>query len=69
MKKRIAAIDVGSSEIRMSIWEVEENTGKFTVLEELRVHVTLGKDIFDKARIDNDSIDEAILILKRYKRL
>ncbi|MBP5706101.1 MAG: HD domain-containing protein, partial [Spirochaetales bacterium] len=69
MKKRIAAIDVGSSEIRMSIWEVGENTNKIKVLEELRVHVTLGKDIFDKARIDTDSIDESILILKRYKRL
>ena len=69
MKKRIAAIDVGSSAIRMSLWEIGDNLDHITVLEELRVHVTIGKDIFDKGRIDTDSIDESILILKRYKRL
>ncbi|HOV14511.1 MAG TPA: hypothetical protein PK771_09530, partial [Spirochaetota bacterium] len=64
---RIAAIDIGSSSIRMTIVEVIEK--KIIVLEDLRQPVRLGKDSFYKGKISRSTINETILILKKYKKL
>ncbi len=64
---RIAAIDIGSSSIRMSIAELTDKG--LTLLESLRQPVRLGKDTFYKGKISRHTTNEAILILKKYKRL
>ncbi len=66
-KTRIAAIDIGSSSIRMTIAEVVEK--RLNILEDLRQPVRLGKDSFCRGKIARSTINEAIFILKRYKKL
>lgn len=66
-KFKIAAIDIGSSSIRMTIAEVIDK--KINILEDLRQHVRLGKDTFYKGRISRSTINETIMILKKYKKL
>jgi len=64
---RVAAIDIGSSAIRMTIAEIIND--KVNILEELRQPVRLGKDSFHKGKILRPTINEAILVLKKYKKL
>lgn len=62
-----AAIDIGSSSIRMTICEIAQND--FNILEELRQPVKLGKDCFYNGKISRPTIDESTSILKKFKRL
>ncbi len=66
-KENIAAIDIGSSSIRMTICEVTKN--EYDVLEKLRRPVRLGKDCFYNGKISRQIINECVLILKKYKKL
>ena len=66
-KNRVAAIDIGSRAIRMTIAEVVND--KIEILEEVSLSVRLGKDSFDKGRILRPTIDESIQILRKYKNL
>lgn len=65
--ERMAAIDIGSSAIRMTIVEIANDN--IEILEELRQPVRLGKDSFNKGKILRPTIDESIQILKKYKSL
>lgn len=66
-KQIIAAIDIGSSSIRMTIAEVSDL--EVNILEELRQPARLGKDTFHKEKILRTTIDDCISILKKYKKL
>ena len=66
-KNRIAAIDIGSSSIRMSIAETID--GKINILEELRHPVKLGYDTFNKGKIARNTLNDAVLILKNFKKI
>ncbi|HBD93347.1 MAG: hypothetical protein A2015_10475 [Spirochaetes bacterium GWF1_31_7] len=66
-KKIVAAIDIGSSSIRMIISEIID--GEVEVIDSVRHTVRLGKDSFYKGKIFRTTIDECIEILSRYKRL
>ncbi|MDR0993359.1 MAG: HD domain-containing protein [Verrucomicrobiota bacterium] len=64
----IAAIDIGSSAIRLDIGEVGAQ-GDVRILESLRHGVQLGRDVFTKGRIQQDTLRRSISVLKNYDRL
>lgn len=66
-KNVVAIIDIGSSSIKMKIYEISSSGIK--VLEDVRQHVTLGNDSFYEGSISRKSINDCVTILKRYKRL
>lgn len=64
----IAAIDIGSSSIRMKIAELKIDNS-IEVLDVLRLPVRLGKDTFYRGKIQRKTINECVNILKKYKNL
>lgn len=67
-RRVVAAIDIGSSALRLDIGEVGAQGG-VRVLESLRQGVRLGKDVFTKGRIQQDTLRRCVAILKNYARL
>ena len=67
-KRVVAAIDIGSSALRLDIGEVGAQ-GDVRLLESLRHSVRLGKDVFSKGRIQQDTLRRCVSILKNYNRL
>ncbi len=67
-KRVVAAIDIGSSALRLDIGEVGAQ-GDVRLLESLRHSVRLGKDVFSKGRIQQDTLRRCVSILKNYSRL
>lgn len=65
--KCVAAIDIGSRSIRMTIAQI--NGSDLEILDELQQAVRLGKDSFYKGKISRTTIDEAIAILNRFKKI
>lgn len=65
--KKVAAIDIGSSSIRMIIAEI--TNGEIEVVDSVRQTVRLGKDSFYKGKIYRTTIDECVAILSRFKKL
>lgn len=65
--KCVAAIDIGSRSIRMTIAQI--SGGELEVLDELQQAVRLGKDSFYKGKISRTTIDESITILNRFKKI
>lgn len=65
--EKIAAIDIGSSAIRMTISEIHEEST--VVIEELKSPVALGNDFFKYGKIKRKTINECVTLLKRYKTL
>jgi len=64
----VAAIDIGSSAIRLDIGEIGPQ-GDIRLLESLRHGVRLGKDVFARGRIQQDTLRRCIAILKNYAQL
>lgn len=64
----IAAIDVGSSAIRMELAEVGQE-GNLRVLESLARGVTLGKDSFTSRHLSEESIQTACKVLSDFSRV
>ncbi len=67
-RRVVAAIDIGSSALRLDIGEVGAQGG-VRLLESLRQGVRLGKDVFTKGRIQQDTLRRCVAILKNYARL
>ena len=67
-RRLVAAIDIGSSAVRLDIGEVREQ-GEVRLLESLRHGVRLGRDVFTQGRIQQDTLRRCITILKNYARL
>ncbi len=67
-RRVVAAIDIGSSALRLDIGEVGAQ-GDVRLLESLRHGVRLGKDVFTKGRIQQDTLRRCLAILKNYSRL
>jgi len=59
----VAAIDVGSNYIRMSIAEIDSE-GRINILEELIKPTNIGKDTFTTGRISAETIHDTCDILK-----
>jgi exopolyphosphatase/guanosine-5'-triphosphate,3'-diphosphate pyrophosphatase len=68
LRRLVAAIDIGSSAIRLDIGEIDAQGG-VRVLESLRHGVRLGKDVFVRGRIQQDTLRRCVAILKNYARL
>ncbi len=67
-RRVVAAIDIGSSALRLDIGEVGAQ-GEVRLLESLRHGVRLGKDVFTQGRIQQDTLRRCVAILKNYSRL
>lgn len=67
-RRVVAAIDIGSSALRLDIGEVAAQ-GDVRVLESLRHGVRLGKDVFGRGRIQQETLRRCVAILKNYGRL
>ena len=67
-RRVVAAIDIGSSAIRLDIGEVGAQ-GDVKLLESLRHGVRLGKDVFTKGRVEQDTLRRCVAILKNFARL
>ncbi|HAL92678.1 MAG TPA: exopolyphosphatase [Verrucomicrobia bacterium] len=67
-RRVVAAIDIGSSALRLDIGEVDAQGG-VKLLESLRHGVRLGKDVFTKGRVEQDTLRRCVAILKNYGRL
>ena len=67
-RRVVAAIDIGSSALRLDIGEVGAQ-GDVRLLESLRQGVRLGKDVFTKGRVEQDTLRRCVTILKNYSRL
>lgn len=68
VRRVVAAVDIGSSAIRLDIGEVMEQ-GNVRLLESLRHGVRLGKDVFTRGRIQQDTLRRSVSILKNFARL
>ena len=67
-RRVVAAIDIGSSALRLDIGEVGAQGG-VKLLESLRHGVRLGKDVFTKGRVEQETLRRCVAILKNYSRL
>ena len=67
-RRVVAAIDIGSSALRLDIGEVGAQ-GDVKLLESLRHGVRLGKDVFAKGRVEQETLRRCVAILKNYGRL
>ena len=67
-RRIVAAIDIGSSALRLDVAEVGAQ-GDVKLLESLRQGVRLGKDVFTKGRVEQDTLRRCVAILKNYGRL
>jgi exopolyphosphatase/guanosine-5'-triphosphate,3'-diphosphate pyrophosphatase len=63
---RLAAVDVGSNAIRFLAAEFRA-LGEYEVLEEERVGVRLGHDVFLTGRLTGDAVDAAVQAIGRFR--
>ncbi|HOU59365.1 MAG TPA: HD domain-containing protein [Kiritimatiellia bacterium] len=68
VRRLVAAIDIGSSALRLDIGEIGTQ-GSVRLLESLRHGVRLGKDVFTKGRVEQDTMRRCVAIMKNYSRL
>ncbi|MEC9091469.1 MAG: Ppx/GppA phosphatase family protein [Planctomycetota bacterium] len=64
--RTIAVIDIGATSIRMAIFQVN-STGAVRTLETLSQAVSLGKDSFLKGRIEYETIEDCVHVLKIFR--
>ena len=64
----IAAIDVGSNALRLTVGEVTD-AGKVTPVENMRVPVRLGEDVFSRGRLEEESILQIEEAFHRFQRV
>jgi exopolyphosphatase/guanosine-5'-triphosphate,3'-diphosphate pyrophosphatase len=65
---KIAAIDVGSNAIRMVVGEVDESW-QVNALENIRLPVRLGQDVFGRGRLEEKTIQQAEEAFLRFKHV
>ena len=65
---KIAAIDVGSNAMRMVVGEVDE-TWRVHVLENIRLPVRLGQDVFSKGYLEQEIIQQTEEAFLRFKHV
>ena len=63
-----AAIDIGSYEVSMKIFELSKRIG-FRELNDVRYSLELGKGAYANGRIDTEMLDVLCEILNDFKRL
>ncbi|MCA9234455.1 MAG: Ppx/GppA family phosphatase [Planctomycetales bacterium] len=68
MAPRLAAIDVGSNSIRLVVAEPQPG-GRYRVLDEERETTRLARALADGGRLDEQSIEESLAALRRFKEI
>jgi exopolyphosphatase/guanosine-5'-triphosphate,3'-diphosphate pyrophosphatase len=64
----LAVIDIGATSIRMAIGEINQS-GRVRTLENLSQAVGLGKDTFTDGAIRRSTIEQAVRVLKSYRKI
>jgi len=64
--KNLAAIDLGSNAIRMSVGYLTPKR-RFKLLEKMREPIRLGAEVFDQGRLSPQTIESTVLALKKFK--
>ncbi|MGA2222159.1 MAG: Ppx/GppA phosphatase family protein [Verrucomicrobiia bacterium] len=64
----LAVIDIGASAMRLRIAEIGVN-GEVRTLESLQHAVHLGKDTFTTGRIQTETVEECVKIMKGFRRI
>ena len=65
----ISAIDVGSNAIRMAVGRVNTTQDKVDVIENIRIPVRLGQDVFSKGHIGEPSMQAALDAFMRFHKI
>ena len=65
---KIAAIDVGSNAMRMVVGEVD-NFWQVNTLENIRLPVRLGRDVFSKGYLEQETIQQTEEAFRRFKHV
>ena len=65
---KISAIDVGSNAMRMVIGEVDE-TGQVHTIENIRLPVRLGQDVFSKGYLEEKTIQQTEEVFLRFRQM
>lgn len=65
--KTFAAIDVGSFELAMKIFEISPRAG-LREIDDIRHRIDLGTDTYTTGKISNERINELCEVLKNLKR-
>lgn len=65
--KLFAAIDVGSYELNLRIYEV--TTSGMSQVDDVRYRLDLGSDTYAKGKIENERVEELCKILKEFKAI
>lgn len=68
MPTTLAAIDIGSNAIRLSLGRIE-NDRKVTVTDNFREAVRLGRDAFTERAISDESMEAAVDTFKRFREI
>ena len=63
--KTFAAIDVGSYELAMKIFEISSKNG-IREIDYIRHRIDLGTDTFTTGKISNERVDELCRVLRDY---
>ena len=65
---KVAAIDVGSNAIRMTVGEVDDSW-KVKAIENIRLPVRLGQDVFTSGMLDETSMQQTLDAFRRFQRV
>lgn len=68
VRPRLAAIDVGTNTIRLTVAEVE-NDGTYRILDEEREMVRLGEHLDQTGRLSDEAVDRALAALGKMKAI
>lgn len=65
----ISAIDVGSNAIRMAVGRVDATQNKIEVIENIRIPVRLGQDVFSVGYIGEPTMQAALDTFRRFRKI
>ena len=66
--RTFAAIDVGSYELAMKIFEISPKNG-IREIDHIRHRIDLGSDTYTKGKINNERVDELCRVLRDYSEI
>lgn len=68
ISKEIAAIDIGTTSIRMAVARFDAN-GDCTIIDSLHKDLSLGRDTFSRGRIRKSTVEQCVNALKQFRKL